>query len=135
MSDSFLLLMDDMTISYSSISWGVVAGKRGQRRPVNSSEGQRRSAKCFRYHTFPNHFSIPKCAKARLQQSRISKIFRRRNPGPPRFPGKGQGKRETGEGERKMEKARILSGKGRKGKVGRGRCSPRENNLLLHHCL
>jgi len=46
----------------------TVVGERGEQPPVNTSEGQRRFTKCFRYqlkhiHFLRNHFSISKCAK------------------------------------------------------------------------
>jgi len=48
-------------------------------------------------HTFPDHFSMPECAKAHLRKSRISNFFQERTPDTP------------------------LSVRGRKAKVERGK--------------
>jgi len=48
-------------------------------------------------HTFPNHFSMPECAKAHLKQSRIARFFRGRTR-TLRFLGGDKGKRKMGEG-------------------------------------
>jgi len=54
----------------------------------------------FKKHTFPNHFSLPECAKAHLQQSRISKNFPEEDlRTDPRSLGRSDGKGEVGGGK------------------------------------
>jgi len=70
---------------------------------------------------------MPKCAKARLQQSRISKIFRGGSPNSP-FAERGRewGNREAG-GRRVGGRGWKKRRRGREGRKRKGRRSPNKN--------
>jgi len=96
---------------------GVVVGEHGGIAPV-STQGEQRSTKCSRYQlniTKNPHFqTMPECAKAHLQQSRISKIFWGRSWTPLSVEGKeiGKGIREgKGGGKLGLERG---EGKGKR---------------------
>jgi len=84
---------------------------------------------------------MQECAEAHLQQSRISKFFHGRTPGPSAFQGGGREGQNGGRGieKGKGKRGEGVGGRGKKGemageaRVG-DRSDPPNKNLPLHHC-